>query len=223
MRGEPSQEIFDVVRAGDTGRLQALLTADPSRERPQRAGSLPGLDRPVPSQKRSGRGAARGSTRARHFRRGVGRRHLAGRAVAGSRSRAPRGEVERRILAARARRVLRPDRDGSALARAGGRSYEGGRSRGHEGTSRRPRAAEGPAGMMTNVDWIGWLATAVFLVSYFTKRPTSLRRVQGIAAGLWALYGVLIHSLPVIGANVLVASVAVLSSFRKPSALASPP
>ncbi len=77
--------------------------------------------------------------------------------------------------------------------------------------------------MMTNVDWIGWLATAVFLVSYFTKRPTSLRRVQGIAAGLWALYGVLIHSLPVIGANVLVASVAVLSSFRKPSALASPP
>ena len=26
---EPSQEIFDVVRAGDTGRLQALLAADP--------------------------------------------------------------------------------------------------------------------------------------------------------------------------------------------------
>ncbi len=77
--------------------------------------------------------------------------------------------------------------------------------------------------MMTTVDWIGWLATAVFLVSYFTKRPTSLRRVQGVAAGLWALYGVLIHSLPVIVANVLVASVAVLSSFKKPSALASPP
>jgi len=76
---------------------------------------------------------------------------------------------------------------------------------------------------MTTVDWIGWLATAVFLVSYFTKRPTSLRRVQGVAAGLWALYGVLIHSLPVIVANVLVASVAVLSSFKKPSALASPP
>lgn len=27
---EPSREIFDVVRAGDTGRLQALLSADPS-------------------------------------------------------------------------------------------------------------------------------------------------------------------------------------------------
>ena len=77
--------------------------------------------------------------------------------------------------------------------------------------------------MMTHVDWIGWLATAVFLVSYFTKGPTGLRRVQGVAAGLWALYGVLIHSLPVIVANILVASVAVASSFRKASALASPP
>jgi uncharacterized protein with PQ loop repeat len=77
--------------------------------------------------------------------------------------------------------------------------------------------------MMTRVDWIGWLATAVFLVSYFTKTPKGLRRVQGVAAGLWALYGVLIHSLPVIVANILVASVAVVSSFRKSSALASPP
>ena len=77
--------------------------------------------------------------------------------------------------------------------------------------------------MITHVDWIGWLATAVFLVSYFTKGPKGLRRVQGIAAGLWALYGVLIHSLPVIVANILVASVAVISSFRKRSALVSPP
>jgi hypothetical protein len=77
--------------------------------------------------------------------------------------------------------------------------------------------------MMQNVDFIGWLATAVFLVSYFTKGPVGLRRVQGVAAGLWATYGVLIHSLPVIVANVLVAGVAVISSFRRPSALASPP
>ncbi len=74
-----------------------------------------------------------------------------------------------------------------------------------------------------STDWIGWLATAVFLVSYYTKGPIGLRRVQGIAAGLWALYGVLIHSLPVIVANILVAGVAVISSLRKPSALASPP
>ena len=76
---------------------------------------------------------------------------------------------------------------------------------------------------MRTVDWIGWLATAVFLVSYFTEQPQSLRRVQGVAAGLWALYGVLIGSLPVIVANILVASVAVASSFRKTRPSVSPP
>ena len=74
-----------------------------------------------------------------------------------------------------------------------------------------------------NADWIGWLATAVFLVSYFTTRPVSLRRVQGVAALIWALYGVMIHSLPVIVANILVASAAVISSFRRPSVSVSPP
>ncbi len=76
---------------------------------------------------------------------------------------------------------------------------------------------------MRSVDWIGWLATAVFLVSYFTTQPTSLRRVQAVAAGFWALYGVLIHSLPVIVANILVAGVAVASSFRRTRPSASPP
>ena len=76
---------------------------------------------------------------------------------------------------------------------------------------------------MAKYDWIGWLATAVFLVSYFTRQQRSLRRVQGVAAVLWALYGVLIHALPVIVANVLVAAAAIASSFRKPSTSASPP
>jgi hypothetical protein len=66
-------------------------------------------------------------------------------------------------------------------------------------------------------DWIGWLATAVFITSYFAKRPATLRRVQGVAAGLWALYGALIHALPVLGANILVAGVAIWSSFRSPN------
>lgn len=68
------------------------------------------------------------------------------------------------------------------------------------------------------VDAIGWLATAVFMGSYFTKQSTTLRRIQGVAACLWALYGVSIHALPIIVANVLVASVAIGSSFRKPAA-----
>lgn len=63
-------------------------------------------------------------------------------------------------------------------------------------------------------DLIGWLATAVFMVSYFVKGPVQLRRVQGVAAGLWAFYGVMIDSLPVIVANILVAGVAILSSIK---------
>jgi len=61
-------------------------------------------------------------------------------------------------------------------------------------------------------DLVGWLATAIFAVSYFCKRTTTLRRVQGIAALAWATYGVLIHSHPIIVANVIVASLAFGSS-----------
>ena len=64
-------------------------------------------------------------------------------------------------------------------------------------------------------DWLGWLATAVFLTSYFTRQSVTLRRIQGLAACLWAVYGALIHALPIIVANVLVATVAVASSFRQ--------
>ena len=66
-------------------------------------------------------------------------------------------------------------------------------------------------------DWIGWLATAVFMTSYFTTRAPTLRRIQGVAALLWVLYGVFIHSLPIIVANVMVAGLAILTSFRSPS------
>ncbi len=67
------------------------------------------------------------------------------------------------------------------------------------------------------VDLVGWLATAVFMMSYFAKGPIALRRIQGVAAVLWALYGVLIHKSPVIVANVLVAAAAVWTSLRRPT------
>ena len=65
------------------------------------------------------------------------------------------------------------------------------------------------------VDSIGWLATGVFLTSYFAKQSTTLRRIQGLAACLWVVYGILIHASPIIVANVLVAGVAIASSFRR--------
>jgi len=65
-----------------------------------------------------------------------------------------------------------------------------------------------------NSDWVGWMATAVFTSSYFSKEPAMLRRVQAAAAFLWLVYGVMIHSVPVIVANVIVTGVALGSSFR---------
>ncbi len=63
-------------------------------------------------------------------------------------------------------------------------------------------------------DWIGWLATAVFMTSYLSKNPAMLRRIQALASCLWLTYGVVIHSVPMIVANALVAVVAFYSSFK---------
>ena len=65
------------------------------------------------------------------------------------------------------------------------------------------------------LEWIGWIATAMFAASYLFKEAAALRRVQALAALLWIGYGVTIHAVPVIVANVVVASMAVFSSFRK--------
>jgi len=61
---------------------------------------------------------------------------------------------------------------------------------------------------------VGWLATAVFVSSYFFKQPAALRRMQGVGAVVWMAYGALIHSNPVIVANIFVAAAAIWSSFR---------
>src|SRR5258706_11111580 len=53
---------------------------------------------------------------------------------------------------------------------------------------------------------------AIFAASYFCKRPAALRAVQAFAALLWIVYGAMIHAVPVVVANVIVAAVAVLSS-----------
>ena len=61
---------------------------------------------------------------------------------------------------------------------------------------------------------IGWVATAVFAVSYFCKEAVVLRRLQALAALLWIAYGVIIQSAPVIVANVIVCSLALWSSLQ---------
>lgn len=64
------------------------------------------------------------------------------------------------------------------------------------------------------LNWIGWIATAMFAVSYLCKTATALRRVQALAALLWIGYGLLLHALPVVVANLVVAVAALYSSFR---------
>jgi hypothetical protein len=61
---------------------------------------------------------------------------------------------------------------------------------------------------------IGWTATAVFSSSYFFREAATLRRIQAAAASLWVLYGVAIHSAPVVVANLIVGIVAISTSLR---------
>ena len=65
------------------------------------------------------------------------------------------------------------------------------------------------------IDTIGWVATALFALSYFLKTPARLRWVQAGAASLWIVYGVALRAMPVVAANTAVAGLALLSLRRR--------
>jgi len=69
--------------------------------------------------------------------------------------------------------------------------------------------------------WIGWLSTGLTIGSYFCRNPRTLRLVQATGAVGWMSYGIAIGAPPIIAANVLVAGVAVWTTFRGPGAHAS--
>jgi hypothetical protein len=71
------------------------------------------------------------------------------------------------------------------------------------------------------IEALGWVATTVFVGSYFFSRPGPLRAVQMSGAILWILYGFLIGAVPVIAANVLVFAAAAWTLGRR--ACDSPP
>jgi hypothetical protein len=64
------------------------------------------------------------------------------------------------------------------------------------------------------VDGLGWIATAVVLVSFFCTSPTRLRVVQMLGAMVWTAYGIFIDSTPVIAANLLVIAAAAWTAAR---------
>ncbi len=66
------------------------------------------------------------------------------------------------------------------------------------------------------IDYLGWAATAVFVGSYFCKRPGTLRAVQMAGGVMWVIYGVLVQAPPVVVANVLVVGAAAWTAFRSP-------
>jgi hypothetical protein len=64
------------------------------------------------------------------------------------------------------------------------------------------------------VDYLGWIATGVFVLSYFCSSPTALRSLQMAGAVLWIAYGTIISAPPVIVANMLVFMAAAWSTVR---------
>ena len=65
------------------------------------------------------------------------------------------------------------------------------------------------------LEWVGWVATGAFAASYFCKGARSLRLVQALAAVIWIGYGLMIHALPVVVSNVVVAAVAGWSAIQR--------
>lgn len=64
------------------------------------------------------------------------------------------------------------------------------------------------------IQWLGWIATALFAVSYACRKPERLRLVQAAAAALWIGYGIGLRAAPVIVANAVVATLALGSVWR---------
>lgn len=64
------------------------------------------------------------------------------------------------------------------------------------------------------IEYLGWVATAVFVASYLCRAPERLKRVQMAGALIWVAYGLLIQAMPVVAANLLVFGTAGLTLFR---------
>lgn len=56
------------------------------------------------------------------------------------------------------------------------------------------------------IENIGWFATSLFTLSYIVKTERGLLLLQATSAIVWIIYGCLIHTLPMVVANVIVAA-----------------
>ena len=70
------------------------------------------------------------------------------------------------------------------------------------------------SGGLEFVDYVGWIATGVFISSYFCRSSAALRSLQMSGAMLWIVYGAIISASPVIVANTLVFAAAAWTMVR---------
>ena len=63
---------------------------------------------------------------------------------------------------------------------------------------------------MSSNDIIGWIATSLFVASYFVS-PKGLRLIQSSAAVLWIIYALNIDAYPAVAANVLICVISLVS------------
>jgi len=68
---------------------------------------------------------------------------------------------------------------------------------------------------------LGWVATTLFVGSYFFKRAALLRALQMAGAALWIVYGAMIGAIPVVVANGLVFAAAAWTLVRSRPAVAA--
>ena len=66
---------------------------------------------------------------------------------------------------------------------------------------------------MTSNDIIGWVATSLFVASYFVS-PKGLRLIQSSAAVLWIIYALNIDAYPAVAANILICVISLVSIGR---------
>lgn len=73
-----------------------------------------------------------------------------------------------------------------------------------------------------SLEWVGWVATALFAVSYMFKTPRVLLGFQWIAALLWIAYGFALGAMPVVVANCAVALSASVALVRSRAEVTGP-
>jgi hypothetical protein len=71
---------------------------------------------------------------------------------------------------------------------------------------------------MGSVDLLGWIASAVFVLSYFCRSRRSQTLVQMLGASLWVGYGVVLGASPVVVANLAVFGAAAWALARRQAA-----